>query len=86
MSARKAGRPDKAAETSKPPKAPPARIRNYRIEAELRDTPDLHKLARVFIGMALARADAEKEARRNSAPPEPRVRPTDAAHKRDPAN
>lgn len=60
MSARKAGRPDKAAETSKPRKSPPARIRNYRIEAELRDTPDLHKLAQVFIGMALARADAER--------------------------
>ncbi len=66
MSARKAGRPDKATETCKPPKAPPARIRNYRIEAELRDTPDLHKLTQLFIGMAFARVDAEKEARRNS--------------------
>lgn len=74
MSARKAGRPDESAETSKPRKAPPARIRNYRIEAELRDTPDLHKLAQLFIGMAFARADAEKEARRNS----------DSSHRQEP--
>lgn len=34
----------------------PARMRTYRIEAELRETPDLHKLAQLFIGMARVRA------------------------------
>lgn len=78
MSTRKAGRPDKAAETSKPRKAPPARIRNYRIEAELRDTPDLHMLAQVFIGMALARANAEKEERRRADTSEKQTPPENA--------
>ena len=45
---------------SKPRKSPPARMRTYRIEAEPRATPDLHKLAQLFIGMAFARADAER--------------------------
>lgn len=45
---------------SKPRKSPPARMRTYRVEAEPRATPDLHKLAQLFIGMAFARADAER--------------------------
>ena len=35
-------------------------MRTYRIEAEPRATPDLHKLAQLLIGMAFARADAER--------------------------
>ena len=35
----------------------PARMREYRIEAEPRQSPDLHQLAQLFIGMALARTD-----------------------------
>ena len=38
--------------TSNTNNLPPRRMRDYRIEAELRDSPDLHKLAQVFIGMA----------------------------------
>ena len=45
---------------SKPRKSPPARMRTYRVEAEPRATPDLHKLAQLFIGMAFARADADR--------------------------
>ena len=45
---------------SKDPKAPPARMRTYRVEAEHRENPDLHKLAQLFIGMAFARTDAER--------------------------
>lgn len=33
----------------------PARMRDYEVHAEFRETPDLHRLAQVFIGMALAR-------------------------------
>ena len=33
----------------------PARMRDYRVQAEFRETPDLHRLAKVFISMALAR-------------------------------
>lgn len=50
------------------PKSPPARMRNYRIEAELRENPDLHKLAQLFIGMALTRADAERAKQRSPSP------------------
>ena len=49
--------------SSQPKKSPPARMRTYRIEAEHRETPDLHKLAQLFIGMAFARVDAERHAR-----------------------
>ena len=35
----------------------PARMRDYRIEAEARESPDLHKLAQLFIGIARSRAD-----------------------------
>lgn len=76
MSAHEADRSDDPATTSKPRKSPPARMRNYRIVAEPRTEPDLHKLAQLFIGMALARADAERQARHdlgspNSRPPRP---------------
>ncbi len=46
---------------SQNPKSPPERMRSYRVEAEQRETPDLHKLAQLFIGMAFARADAEHD-------------------------
>ena len=76
MSARKVDRSGDSAATSTRRKAPPARMRNYRIVAEPRTEPDLHKLAQLFIGMALARADAERQARHdlgspNSRPPRP---------------
>ena len=51
---------------SQNPKSPPARMRAYRVEAELRETPDLHKLAQLFIGMASARTDSQQ-----SRPPRP---------------
>lgn len=35
----------------------PARMHDYDVHAELREAPDLHRLAQVFIGMALARAE-----------------------------
>ena len=66
MSAREVDRSDDSAATSTRRKAPPSRMRNYRIVAEPRTDPDLHKLAKLFIGMAFARADAAREARRNS--------------------
>lgn len=37
----------------------PARMRDYELDAELRESPDLHKLAQVFIGMAVSRARNE---------------------------
>ncbi len=47
--------------TTHPQDSPPERMRDYRIEAELRASPDLHKLAQVFIGMAQARARHEHQ-------------------------
>ncbi|MGO3151990.1 MAG: hypothetical protein ACTIJJ_05115 [Galactobacter sp.] len=38
----------------------PDRMRDYRIEAVPRQSPDLHKLAQLFIGMARARADQDQ--------------------------
>lgn len=38
----------------------PERMREYRIEAEPRQSPDLHKLAQLFIGMARARANQDR--------------------------
>ena len=35
-------------------------MRTYRVEAEPRATPDLHKLAQLFIGMAMQRAKRER--------------------------
>ncbi|MCL6422296.1 MULTISPECIES: hypothetical protein [Micrococcales] len=55
--------------TSNTNNLPPQRMRDYRIEAELRDSPDLHKLAQVFIGMAQARAANEHRA--HTAPQNP---------------
>ena len=66
MSAREVDRSDDSAATSSRRKAPPSRMRNHRIVAEPRTDPDLHKLAQLFISMAFARANAEREARRNS--------------------
>lgn len=37
----------------------PARMRDYELGAELRESPDLHKLAQVFIAMAVSRARNE---------------------------
>jgi hypothetical protein len=34
--------------------------RKFRVEVELRQTPDLHKLTQLFLGMAIARAEADK--------------------------
>ena len=67
MSAREVDRSDNSAAAGTRRKAPPSRMRNYRIVAEPRTDPDLHKLAQLFIGMAFARADAEREARREEA-------------------
>lgn len=74
MSARKVDRSGDSTTTSRTRKAPPARMRNYRIVAEPRTEPDLHKLAQLFTGMALARADAEHQERRDTAAP-PRQEP-----------
>ena len=74
MRAREVDRSDDSVATSKPRKTPPSRMRNYRIVAEPRTDPDLHKLAQLFIGMAFARADAEREEGRDSAaPPRPEL-------------
>ncbi len=43
---------------NKKTKAPPARMRTYRIRAEMKETPDVDKLAQLFINMALSRARA----------------------------
>ena len=57
--------------TTQPQGSPPERMRDYRVEAELRDSPDLHRLAQVFIGMAQARARHEHQADAGpSSPPE----------------
>lgn len=48
----------------------PARMRDYRIEAEPCESPDLHQLAQLFIGIALARA--EKDRVHHAPPPDPR--------------
>lgn len=72
MSAREVGSSNDPSATSRSRKTPPARMRDYRIVAEPRTEPDLHKLAQLFIGMAFARADAERQERQESAaPPRP---------------
>ena len=78
MSARKLDHSGDSTATSKPRKTPPARMRNYRIVAEPRTEPDLHKLAQLFIGTALARADAERQERRGSAASEATARDDEA--------
>jgi hypothetical protein len=80
MSTRRADRSDDSAATSKPRKTPPARVRNYRIVAEPRTEPDLHKLAQLFIGMALARTDAERPDRRGLAGQPRQEPPQDAGN------
>ncbi|MCH3973620.1 hypothetical protein [Bifidobacterium tibiigranuli] len=45
-------------------KAPPQRMRGYRIDARPREDPDLHKLAQVIIGLAMQRAKDEREAQK----------------------
>ena len=69
MSAREVDRSDDSATPSKPRKTPPARMRNYRIVAEPRTDPDLNKLAQLFIGMAFARADADRQERHGPTSP-----------------
>ena len=69
MSAREVDRPDDSAATDTRRKTPPARMRNYRIVAEPRTDPDLHKLAQLFIGMAFARADADRQERHGPTSP-----------------
>lgn len=60
--------------TTQPQNSPPERMRDYRIEAELRASPDLHKLAQVFVGMAQARARQEHQsATAQQYPPGPPV-------------
>lgn len=48
---------------SRPAGVPPARMRDYRLAAEVRETPDLHRLAQLFIGMARQRATQDKRRR-----------------------
>lgn len=38
-------------------KAPPDRMREYRVEAQMKQTPDLHRLAQLFVNMALSRTE-----------------------------
>jgi hypothetical protein len=40
--------------------------RQFRAEAVMRPTPDLHRLAQVFLGMAIARAQDEKKTTPNA--------------------
>jgi hypothetical protein len=35
-------------------------MRDYRVEAKVRQSPDLHRLAQLFTGMALARTQAQR--------------------------
>lgn len=54
------------------------RERRYRVDAVPRQSPDLHKLAQVFLGMAVARAQtgqAPTNESKNSAVPDPGERP-----------
>lgn len=46
----------------------PQRMRDYRIEAQLPDSPDLHKLAQVVIGLAIQRAKAEHDTQKLKQP------------------
>ena len=50
-------------------------MRNYRIEAELRDSPDLHQLAQLFISMALDRTEHDRTHHHGS--------PTSTSHTND---
>lgn len=49
------------------------RDRRFRVEAVPRQSPDLHKLAQVFLGMAVARAEEDRRVATRLPPsPEPR--------------
>ena len=50
---------------TRPSGNPPARMRDYRIAAEMRETPDLHRLAQLFIGMAMQGAEHDLATRRS---------------------
>lgn len=51
------------------------RGRHFRVEAMPRQSPDLHKLAQVFLGMAVARADDHADPSGQDAP-RPQAEPT----------
>ncbi len=51
---------------SAPDPSLPARMRDYEVHAELRETPDLQRLAQVFIGMALTRTEQTRTGRDGS--------------------
>ena len=53
---------------SGPAGTPPARMRDYQLTAEVRETPDLHRLAQLFIGMARQRGTQDKRRRANTDP------------------
>lgn len=53
---------------SRPTGAPPARMRDHQLAAEVRETPDLHRLAQLFIGMARQRATQDQRRRANTDP------------------
>ena len=50
------------------PRRRTASERRFRAEAVPRQNPDLHKLAQVFLGMALARAEADRRPTDSTAP------------------
>lgn len=47
-----------------------ARERDYRVEAVPRQSPELHKLAQVFLGMAVARAELDGRRGKERSPDE----------------
>ena len=51
---------------TRPSGDPPARMRDYRVAAEMREAPDLHRLAQLFIGMAMQRAEQDRATGRAS--------------------
>ncbi len=53
---------------SRPAGVPPARMRDYQLAAEVRETPDLHRLAQLFIGMARQRATQGQRLRATTDP------------------
>ena len=53
---------------SRPAGVPPTRMRDYQLAAEVRETPDLHRLAQLFIGMARQRATQDKRRGANTDP------------------
>ena len=51
---------------SAPDPSLPARMRDYEVHADLRETPNLQRLAQDFIGMALTRSDQTSIGREGS--------------------